>query len=344
MSHLSSRQRQAIYAFITLAEADISKNFFATIQDRLIKAAQLKLADMLHREFNKLGNDVIKALKTETIGPNMFETSVDWTGFEFKLSMKLRNEFGKLAQDTVDGISQYLTSKYSWDIETVPAVTDWLNRYTAELVVEITEETRAIIRDIVSKNYLTWIASDVKTMTQDLRPFVGLTEYQKKVVENYRAKLLAEKAAGIYRSPAQIEEMVRNKAKRILWYRCQMIAETESNFVSNNASLALYRESSEINASQWFATKGACPKCAALDGKVVNIDETFAMGTVKVNGIKIARAYKHPPLHPRCWCRIIPVTVDTVQDAEYWASRQEMFAQNQSKSWKKQYNEAIAAA
>lgn len=100
-------------------------------------------------------------------------------------------------------------------------------------------------------------------------------------------------------------------------YRAERVARTESQYVSNSASLDAYQQTSYVTSMEWFANPDCCPFCEELDGTVVGITETFvnAGDSVDVtddNGDTSSYTADYgnvdtPPLHPNCTCSIIPV-------------------------------------
>ena len=315
---------------IAIAETALRRDEVARLQKRLEAQARKRLEKKLKRQLDSLWKQIEEYIKTHGVTPDLADEAIDWDRWQVALAVSIRGELRDLLKSVGTQVDSVIGVAANWDISQDQAVVDWLDRRTAELVVQVTEETRAAIRDVVRANYLNWIGTDVRTMARDLRPIVGLTRYQAQVVQNYRARLEAEKARGIYRSPAEIERMVANKAERIKRYRCRLIADTESVFAANEGALAVYRANPAVTAKQWYVTSdNPCPECAALDGQILGLDEVYAKVEVKKNGVPEWRDVIVPPLHPNCGCRVLPVTVDTVQDEEFWRARKERFARLQ---------------
>jgi hypothetical protein len=325
-------------------EAAMSRNHLATIQEQIAHQSEQRIEQLMRREFGMLAAAVLKNIKNGQITEEMIDTKIDWSGFELRVTMGLRKQFEKIVGSAIDKTTAYIGGEASWDLKSSPEIVAWLDKHTAELVVQVSTETRNAIKSTIQDNYLNWIGTDTRTMAKNLRPIVGLTEYQSKVVANYRAKLEGAKAKGVYRSPKQIDQMVANKAESIKRYRCKMIAQTETNYAANQGALATYRANPQVTALQWYVTSGTpCPECAALDGKIVDIDGAFTQADVKIDGEVVTRDVTSPPLHPNCGCVLLPVTVETEQDDEFWAGRQETFAKDRAGSWGKQYDKAIGA-
>lgn len=320
---MTKSQIQAILKQVNLFKAALSRHELKRVQDRLQLEAQKRLEKLVQKQFTELWRDINSDIQSGKISTANISYAINWDKFRIGMAVALRSELGKLLDKMNENSTLKAVSGIGWDIKNDPAVINWLNTHTAELVVQVTEETRAAIQAVVNENYLTWLSSDVRTMARDLRPIVGLTEYQKKIVDNYKNRLVKEAETGKrYRSPKQIETMVNNKAKVVLKRRCKTIAQTESNNVTRQGALATYRSNSQVYAVQWMTTSGnPCEYCIEQDGKVMTIDEFENIISGVHNGTAI-----------NCQCRPIPVTSETEINEEYWAARKEKFLAKLNKS------------
>lgn len=95
--------------------------------------------------------------------------------------------------------------------------------------------------------------------------------------------------------------------------RAELIARTETLAVSNEAALEAYRQSPLVESKEWSAESDACEYCAALDGKIVGLEEDFAATGTNLEGdeggerIVSYEDIEHPPAHPNCRCALLPV-------------------------------------
>jgi hypothetical protein len=336
---------RAIAHEIAIREAALRRDEFARVQKRLEASVKSRLEAKVRRQFESLWKQLARHAKQHGITPDLADDAIDWGRWQFTLALSIRGELRSLLESVGAQVDSVMGAAAGWDIAADPAVIAWLDRHTAELVVQVTEETRSAIRAVVRQNYLNWIGTTRQTMARDLRPIVGLTEYQAQVVQNYREFLEDQKDMGIYRSQKQIDAMVATKAEQIKRYRCKMIADTESVYAANQGALAAYRANPSVTASQWMVLSGnPCPECAALDGQIVAIDGAFAQTTVKVDGISEVVDVAAPPLHPNCGCRIIPVTIETEQDDAFWSGRQDKFTAGKPEGWMNKYKQARASS
>jgi len=80
-------------------------------------------------------------------------------------------------------------------------------------------------------------------------------------------------------------------------YRSLRIARTETAESMEEGIMKAYKEGG-ITKVRWLVEPGACNDCAALDGEIVGIGDSF--GDNAFNNVT-----QHPPLHPNCVCSII---------------------------------------
>jgi hypothetical protein len=102
---------------------------------------------------------------------------------------------------------------------------------------------------------------------------------------------------GVPRGDAQ--RVIARRVRRVFAdpYRAFRIAVTESSRATHGGQLLAARDLG-ATVKTWSASPGACPRCLALDGKQVGIDEPFE---VDPRGGPYA-VTSHPPLHPHCDC------------------------------------------
>jgi hypothetical protein len=114
-----------------------------------------------------------------------------------------------------------------------------------------------------------------------------------------------------------IAKLIRGVFDNCTKYRSLLIARTETIRASNGAAREAYRQSEVVEGMEWLTTADdrKCSFCAAMDGKVVGLDENFfELGdklTVGSGANKITmkfdyEAVGYPPLHVQCRCTVIP--------------------------------------
>lgn len=100
-------------------------------------------------------------------------------------------------------------------------------------------------------------------------------------------------------------------------FKADRVVRTESIWAHNEGTMQAWKQSGVVSAKKWDTVidDRNCPYCAAMDGKIVDIDGNFHEkgSEMEVNGSKLRFNYedvKHPPLHPNCRCQIIPILIE----------------------------------
>lgn len=162
----------------------------------------------------------------------------------------------------------------------------------AKMVTEITAETEAALRAVISKSLAS--GTSVYDTAKNIKPLIGLMTAQASAAENYRDKL--EAAGGL--TADQIDREVETYADDLLESRADTIARTEVMDALNAGQSEAFEQAQEgglLNeeaTKEWIVTDDdkLCPECAEMDGQTVPIGEDFPEGD--------------PPLHPNCRCTI----------------------------------------
>jgi SPP1 gp7 family putative phage head morphogenesis protein len=177
---------------------------------------------------------------------------------------------------------------------TNPRATEWIRQHSAELVTQISVESKQAIRDLVARAYTEGIPA--QTLGRMIRSSIGLTTRQARAVANMRARMIADG-----KKADQIEKVTERYAARLLRRRAEMIARTELIKAETQGQLELWRQQAEagnidrnLAGVRWIVTPDdrLCPECEPLDEVVVGLGETFPGG---VEG---------SPLHPNCRCTV----------------------------------------
>lgn len=81
--------------------------------------------------------------------------------------------------------------------------------------------------------------------------------------------------------------------------RAAAIGMTEPSRAMHAGQLLMAQQSGVVKGKRWLASSDACKLCLSLNGKVVGLDEDFAV----VGHGPYARI-PHPPAHPHCFCTV----------------------------------------
>jgi len=168
----------------------------------------------------------------------------------------------------------------------------FLNKYLPMLIVNISETTRAAIRDIVLDGFKN--GKHPYQMAEEIKALIGMTPGQVRAYRAFAANLAKNKIAA-----SRQAEALDAYRQRAINQRAKNIARTETLRASNAGQMTLWGQA-EANGllgsgakRVWIATPGSprtCPFCNDLDGK------TATMSGLWTGGVQ------QPPAHPSCRC------------------------------------------
>lgn len=192
---------------------------------------------------------------------------------------------------------------------TNPKATAWARAHAAELVKDVTDNTRNALRRIITRGFEGQLTVD--QMTKLIRETVGLTEQGADSLYDLRSELedadgatvrgIAVPEGGL--SDSEIDDAVEAYGDDLLGSRAETIARTETMRASNEGQLELWEQGIEDgyfsadDQKLWILTDDdrLCPICEAMDGVTVGLDEQFELDDESVDA---------PPAHPNCRCTV----------------------------------------
>lgn len=193
------------------------------------------------------------------------------------------------------------------------AVSDWLEKHTAELVTNCTRVQKDAIQSMIDLGIRKHMGTD--ELARFIHPCIGLTKPQTQAAMKYYENIKEELTKKHPRtSPEKIEKMARDKqmkyAEKRLRERAVTIAQTERAFAYEYGRYQHIKNLVDQGIlppqdKKWSATdsENTCSTCRELNGKVVGMDEEFAPGKIL------------PPLHPRCKCCVMYVNSKSIAAA-----------------------------
>ncbi len=231
--------------------------------ENLIRLAVQRWLEFSRKEIVK---GVNKELIRKDISDEIVSSLTDWEIIEeegqFLIKPAILTAIAEAGQTTyeVAGI------KAKWDMVRIEAV-ELAQTITADLVREVTEETKDAIRWIVSDSVNK--GDSMPVVGKRIKPLVGLTEKQVISVANFEEKLLVDERAYTRK---QIDRKVATYENRLHRKRAVTIARTETSRAVSEASLVAY-DTAGVDA-QWI-TRGAeaCDICAPRDGDIYTVSE-----------------------------------------------------------------------
>lgn len=173
-----------------------------------------------------------------------------------------------------------------------PKAVEWGYQWSSELITQITDDTKSMIKDIVGQTLDAELSRTEATAM--IRNVVGLTGPQAQAVANFRDDLFATGA-----STSAISAKVETYAGQLLTQRAELIARTEIMSAANAGQREAWDQAeakglidAERTQRMWIVTDDdrLCEECEPYDGVSVDFGDEFEDGD--------------PPLHPGCRCTV----------------------------------------
>jgi hypothetical protein len=181
----------------------------------------------------------------------------------------------------------------------------WIEQHAAELVQDVTRETRAALREMMRISFTEGIPPRQAAIM--IRGVVGLTEVQAAAVARLRKTLLESSGKRVIagKTPIRVPTtgMPADKLDRALTayhqrlakQRALVIARTETIRASNEGQRQLWQQAVQrgdlpAGIKRVWLVSDPCPICRPYANAVAKLDEPF-LGSLM-----------NPPAHPQCKC------------------------------------------
>lgn len=263
----------------------------ADAETSAVEAAFLEAVARLHSQLTRKQIETALAMGD----PEAVITAIDWqTAFDDPLLKGWQAILGRV-MGQAGAMTAQAELGFSFNLRD-PGFFEAVEQRGAQLVREVSEETRAAIRSAISQAYRDGIHP--LRIAGTLQEMVGLTERQQLAVLHYWERLAADGK----RSADQVERMSQNYAKRLLRQRGKMIARTETINAANAGRYESYLQAADqglfarnLARVEWLASEDerTCPICMALDGESVPLGQPFESPEGPI---------MHPTAHPQCRC------------------------------------------
>lgn len=214
---------------------------------------------------------------------DFIDGKIEWEWIEAEGMRILKNPSLKVLEQGGNLGFKICTVQETFDALNVKSLR-FVESSVAKLVREVTDETKkaikAMVRDKLAQNK-TWA-----TVGREIRPLVGLTEYQTKVIANFEEKLILDRPD---LSANEIRRRVATYEGRMHRRRCDIISRTESHREFSEGMVQAYSNTG-VRELEYVNFEHPCPECEALHGKKYSVEE--ASGVI--------------PRHPNCNCCFYP--------------------------------------
>jgi len=223
-----------------------------------------------------------------------------WRAFEQEVGPTLRTPISEGILRSGQRTGQSLGMAFDL---TNPRAVEAIDRQATQLIHDITQESRAAIRQVLREGFNEGVTID--EMARRIRGSIGLTSRQAQAVENFRAGQLDQ---GI--DPELVERRASAYGQRLLRQRATNIARTETIAASSAGQQAAWQEAQAqgyLGAASrvWIVTPDdrLCENiCAPMEDQVRGMNEPFTTG----EGFTVM----YPPAHPQCRCAVALATAD----------------------------------
>jgi len=220
-----------------------------------------------------------------------------WDALQSELDSSMRSPIREALMGGAEIADRRLPSGTMRFDLTNPAAVRAVDTHVAQLVQEITDESRTAIQDLVRESLQG--SYDVHQLARQVRGSIGLTSRYAVAVERYRANLVEQGMA-----EGKAADRAQSYADRLLRARAESIARTEVIRATSAGQQAVWGDAQAegllpVDAQRiWIVTPDdrLCEICAAMEGQVVGLNEPFQSDDVG--------AVDYPPAHPACRCAV----------------------------------------
>ena len=209
----------------------------------------------------------------------------------------MRDAMAKAGQGSVELLPGYVAG-FNFDLLN-PRAVDWLSVNSAELVTGVTDNTVEALRYILRRSFVDGIPP--RDAAVFIKKVVGLLPKHATAVYNYRQDLIAKGMA-----PTRIDDLVEGYADRLLTFRAEMIARTETIRASSMGQHEGWRQAvgdglldEKRTRREWIVTwddRLSENRCKPMAGQQRKLEEEFVTGL----GSKVLT----PPAGPNCRCAV----------------------------------------
>lgn len=284
--------------------------------------------DELYTTFNQIpigeSNPKLSESKAATLAPKIVSKAASRNFFdalltvEDRLANTVENRFIKYLNKQERYVLGKLGEQMGKSLVVFPESEEELLKLTGLLEALVTK-----VMMQVGEMTLEYLGSDAEfALTQAIRDVVfdnlkkGLKDFDLETAKKIQKQL----AIGLSEAEdvAQLTKRIEAVYEEAAGYRAERIARTESHRIVNEANARAYLQQG-VTKVKWVARGNACPFCKAMDGRVVNIGQSFVPvgGSITADdGSQLFNNFidiKYADAHPNCNCYLDPVFEKSVE-------------------------------
>jgi len=186
---------------------------------------------------------------------------------------------------------------------------DWLSDYYNEERDRIEQELRPVMQSIGSQVYAS-VQDELGSTTAMPRDVSGfIQQYIQQMAKRISGNSFSALMKRLEQKPDDIVNAMEAEFDDWQENRADSIAQEEAIRSSGAITVTAYSVLG-VAAMRWVAESDACPYCREMDGKTVDVEQTFinAGESLEVEGEESFTpnsSVKHPPVHGGCQCQVV---------------------------------------
>lgn len=181
---------------------------------------------------------------------------------------------------------------------TNPFLRKFVEERKTVIVLNITESGQEAVNQAIQESF--HVAKTPRQIAEQIKDSVGLLPQHQIAVDRYRLGMVAN---GMSENDANAR--AETYANKLLKYRTQMIARTESRMAINQGQLLIWQEGmrqgyiAKDSFKVWVVDGDPCEICEPMDGVSVPVDDAWQVDFGKQGILPI---YNPTETHPHCMC------------------------------------------
>ena len=279
-----NKEWQTVHAAADAVEARLRQAYITAVGNI---NADLNITNLTRAIWNRSISQAVDLIDMNVLQEDLTDASLDL----------LRDAMTQAGQGSMELLPGYVAG-YNFNMLN-PRAVDWLSVNSATLVTGVTDNTIDAIRHILRRSFVDGIPPrDAATL---IKQVVGLLPKHATAVYNYRQELIANGT-----QPMRLERLTSKYADRLLTYRAEMIARTETIRAASMGQHEGWRQAVEDGLldekrvrRRWIVTlddRLSKHRCAPMRGQERKLEEEFTTG--------LGKKVLTPPAGPHCRCAV----------------------------------------
>jgi hypothetical protein len=239
------------------------------------------------------------------------DREIEWEKFPGEIAPASEKTFEAMmasADIAMQALPPPIKSRYRFDYKNPGIERIWRKRTGEWMVDPLVKGGRESIQDIVYTQFTQGL--NPRDLVGEIKNYIGLYPRLARAHTNYVLSLKQTDMA-----PERIDELSENYYDKLLTYRANMIARTETNFMLNRGQLEVWQQGQEngiipLGATKvWVVDGNPCEDCQEMDGEAVGLAESWVTPDGDVVEVPTE-------IHPHCAC-MMTIEYGDIETAEF---------------------------